>query len=226
MAAGLVVGMFVAARAARRRGLDSAHMLDVAVAAIVGGIVGARALYVAVNPGEFAGDWLGVLRIYEGGSVFFGGFLGGVIAAVAVARLRGMNVWKMLDSAAFGVAAGYAIGRFGCLAHGCCYGRLCDLPWAIELHGGLRHPTQMYQVVEGWVLFVFIVWWSGRTKREGSLALAYVAAAGVTRILMELFRADPARGTILGLSTSTTLAIGMVTVAVATLVTRRLNPLP
>lgn len=218
--AALIVGMAIAVRTGRRYGVESIRMLDVGAAAILGGVIGARLLFVAVNFGDFVQDPWALLRVYEGGSVLFGGILGGLVSGLAMAHWRAIPLWRALDAAAPGVAGGMVIGRLGCLAHGCCYGRASELPWAVELHGAFRHPTQAYHSLEGFVLLLLVLFVSRRARRPGQTFLVFCLAAGVSRVLLELVRGDPLRGTVLGLSTSTLLGIALAAAAGATWVAR------
>ena len=70
--------------------------------------------------------------VQKGGLVFYGGLIGSSLAYILYARLKKFPLWKGADVLAPSIALGYFFGRIGCLMNGCCYGRVCDLPWAIQ----------------------------------------------------------------------------------------------
>ena len=118
----LVVGMSLVMRYGRRTGLPAQGLLDAAFAAVMGGIVGSRLLYVLVHSGEFVDAPLSALRVWEGGMMYFGGLLVGMVVGSVVAIRRGVNLWAGLDTIAPAMGASQAIGRVACLIAGCCYG--------------------------------------------------------------------------------------------------------
>lgn len=193
----------------RERGDDPMVMNDVTFAALVGTIVGAK-VYYAVLVGSVSGLWS------RGGFVFWGGFLGGVALCAAVIRWKGLNFLRIADGAAVGIAAGYSIGRTGCWAVGDDYGRVWDGWLAVSFPQGLPpttvqvmnevyhanlpatlapsdvvgvYPTQLLEVVLGFVMFVIL--WRMRHHRHaaGWLFGVYCVMAGVERFLVEFFRA-------------------------------------
>ena len=82
--------------------------------------------------------------IQHGGLVYYGGLIGATVAGIGYLRWKKLPVWKIADILAPSIALGSVFGRIGCLLNGCCYGRACDLPWAIhfpadhETHGARR----------------------------------------------------------------------------------------
>jgi phosphatidylglycerol---prolipoprotein diacylglyceryl transferase len=143
IATGLAIGIVVAYREGRRRGLDGGRLLDLAFWLTVTGLVGSRLAYGLVNARAFAracagsdldagartlgrmvSDCTRVLQVWEGGLVFYGGLLGAAAVAVLFARRQGWSFWVVGDVFAPGVAIGHAFGRLGCFAAGCCFGKL------------------------------------------------------------------------------------------------------
>jgi len=140
------------------------------------------------------------------------------------------------------VALGQAIGRLGCFAAGCCYGKVCDRPWAVTFHDAYAtravgtplevplHPTQLYESAAALLIFFGLLWLSGRKRFEGQVALVYLVFYAATRFVIEFYRGDAARGTVFHglLSTSQFIAI-LVAVAAGVLYPylmrrRRLEP--
>ncbi len=122
LALSLAFGWVLTLRLAERAGLERDASAHAYVVAAVSGIVGARLLYVATNPGEFQSP-LAALGVGAGGLVAYGGFVGGFAGSlVALRRLRvPFLVWA--DAAVPSVALGLGLTRLGCYLYGCDFGR-------------------------------------------------------------------------------------------------------
>ena len=124
-------------------------------------------------------------------------------------------------------------GRIGCLLNGCCYGRACDLPWAIhfpadhETHGVGVHPTEIYDGLLNLVLYVFLAWLFRRKKFDGQIFASYLMIYAVFRCVAESFRGDyPADHIHAGIFTSAQLLsvpIFVAGLALAAVLSRRLH---
>jgi phosphatidylglycerol:prolipoprotein diacylglycerol transferase len=224
LALAFLAGLWVVSREAKKAGLDATVITDMAVYVLIGGLVGAKLLlllvewsYYAKHPGE-------ILGLLQSGGVFYGGLLGAFPVAWWFARRHRLDGWKTADVLAPGVAIGQAIGRLGCFAAGCCYGRAADVPWAVTFHDVYAtrqvgtpidtplHPTQLYEAAATLAIFIFLRWLSGRKRFDGQVTLAYILLYAVARFVIEFYRGDAARGMVLGgwLSTSQFIAILMV----------------
>ncbi|MDB6023867.1 MAG: prolipoprotein diacylglyceryl transferase [Verrucomicrobiales bacterium] len=167
--------------------------------------------------------------IQKGGLVFYGGFIGALLAMVLYTRLKKIPLWKFADAVAPSIALGHTFGRIGCLMTGCCFGKQCSLPWAItfpeghETHvmGGLAtpvHPTQIYEAVLNFSLYLFLAWFYQRKKFSGQVFAMYLICYAVLRSIVELFRADykPAEYYLNGLiSPGQFVSIGIITAGLA-----------
>jgi phosphatidylglycerol---prolipoprotein diacylglyceryl transferase len=198
-----------------REKLSQVVAIDFTLVAIVGGFVGARLLHVFYEDPEFYRDHFSrVFAVWNGGFVFLGGVLGGVGAAYAYCLMRKIPFLMMLDLAVIPLSFAYAIGRDACFLNGCCYGRHCDLPWAVTLNGVPRHPTQLY--ASGWeflVLFALIKFES-KLKSPGRLTGLWLILHSIGRIIMESFRDDPRGDMIASLSLATWLSFGMIVMGI------------
>lgn len=188
-----------------------------------GGIGGSKLLYWIVEYRQLLEGSLRPFADLRYGFVYYGGFLGGLAAAWWAARRRGAEVLRILDYFAAALPLGHAIGRLGCLAAGCCYGRPTSLPWGLVPGGhpdsitpralwGLRlHPTPLYESLANLAVFLLLARAllpaaeSGRAPR-GSVLAWYAVLYGSTRFAVEALRADD-RGAWAGLSTSQWLAL-------------------
>lgn len=163
---------------------------------ILGGILGARLLYVLLHLEEYE-SWFGALKIWEGGLAFQGGLAGGLAGGAFFLHRRKISFWSLADAAAVALAFGHGLGRLGCFSAGCCYGKPSDLPWAVSFPPGglaptgvLLHPTQIYdaglQMLLGGLL-IFLFW---RRRFKGETFCTYLFFSGLLRFFMEFLRGD------------------------------------
>ncbi len=210
---GFLVGGWLMDRDLRERRLHHEYAADMTVAAVIGGVLGAKLWYVAAT-GQLSS------LFSRGGLVWYGGFLGGV----AVVLLNGWRLkvpmrWTM-ELTAPALAAAYALGRIGCFMVGDDYGIPSTLPWAVKFPQGIPpttasslardfhvaipagvspetvlavHPTQLYETVA--MIGVFMLLWRmrGHSKGTGWLFGAYLMLAGTERFLVEFLRAKEDR---------------------------------
>ncbi|MHB8840162.1 MAG: prolipoprotein diacylglyceryl transferase, partial [Candidatus Aquicultor sp.] len=123
MAAAFLVGLLLIHHEAKRKGFNPEISFDIVLFAMIGGIIGARLVYVIDYWRDFVGNPAQVFAIWTGGLIFYGGLIGGTLAVLAVIKLRKLSVGKVADMVAPAMAVGSAIGRLGCYANGCCYGK-------------------------------------------------------------------------------------------------------
>lgn len=198
MALGFITAIWFTKRNARFYGISHQTVSDLFFTILVAAILGARLLYVIINLDDYKDNFLDVFKIWNGGLVFFGGFLLASLAAVLFCRMKHLELWKTADVLAPGLALGHSVGRFGCLFAGCCYGRTCDLPFAITfsnpaslapLHTAL-HPTQIYMVGTNFLLFLILLAVQKRKRFNGMVFLSYVMLYSLFRAVVEYFRGD------------------------------------
>ncbi|MBC7293544.1 MAG: prolipoprotein diacylglyceryl transferase, partial [Thermoleophilia bacterium] len=184
------------------------------IAAIIGGLLGAKIHYVIIHPDEFPGNLLS-----GSGLVWFGGLFGAIVAVVIVTLLSKERLAAVMDAGAPAVAIGYTVGRIGCFLRGDDYGVPTDLPWGMSFPQGVPpttvkvHPTQLYESFASLVIFALLIWViSPRLKREGSLMFAYLILAGVERFLVEFIRTN--KPVALGLTQQQWISIALFVVGV------------
>ncbi len=177
--AGYGVGLVVYLAEAKRRRMNTSMTAEVALIGVLSGIALATAaqwVYFFFVPTQAPGS-------FAAGRTIVGGVLGGWIAVEIAKKKLGIKqstgpLW------ALALPAGETVGRIGCWFHGCCHGRVCDLPWAIEQHGAMRHPTQIYLSLAA--LASFCILWLLKDK-EGLFFWA-VLLWSVSRIIIEPLR--------------------------------------
>ncbi|MCX8042658.1 MAG: prolipoprotein diacylglyceryl transferase [Desulfobacterota bacterium] len=198
IAIGFLAAIAIAVKEARRIGYDPQLVLDMAFYMILGAIIGSRLFYVFTHLSAYRDNPLDMLKIWEGGLTFFGGFILAAVACVWMAKKHGCRLWQTFDLFAPSLAVGVFFGRIGCFFAGCCYGRECTLPWAVTftnphslapLHVPL-HPTQLYAAAGAALTFLVLLILKKRKSFEGQLALAWMFCYCVFRLIEELFRGD------------------------------------
>jgi len=209
VACGFLFGLWNASRRALRQNIAPEAIFDCGTWLLIGAIAGARTVYVisywpdVVNAArEYQhSPWMEVFMVQHGGIVYYGGLLGASAAGVLFARRRKLPVWKLADILAPSVALGSFVGRWGCLMHGCCYGRPTDLPWGIQFPLGhashpddglphFVHPTQIYDSLLNLGLFAGLAWFYKRRKFDGQVFAFYLIGYAVLRSVVECFRGD------------------------------------
>jgi phosphatidylglycerol---prolipoprotein diacylglyceryl transferase len=199
MATAFIVGLWTASRRGLREGIPAEKILDIGPWLIVGTIVGARAWHVATYwHEEFAGHPLWeIFAVWKGGLVFYGGLVGASLAGILFARYKKIPLWKLSDVLAPSIPLGYVFGRIGCFLNGCCFGRSCDLPWAVTYPNNGSgapthpvHPTQLYDSLMSLILYIGLAWLYRRKKFDGQVFVTYLLCYAVTRSIAESFRGD------------------------------------
>lgn len=166
---------------------------------LIGGILGARIAYILANIGYFLTNPLEMIRIDQGGLVFYGGFIGAIIAFLILSHRKHFARWPLGDLILSGLPLGHAMGRIGCFLNGCCYGKACSIPWAVTMHQMARHPVQLYEAAFNFALFALLVTLYLHKKRDGIIYVAYCLIYPVLRFSLEYLRGDE-RITYLGLT--------------------------
>jgi phosphatidylglycerol:prolipoprotein diacylglycerol transferase len=227
IAVGFAVGVVLAAREARRAGLEPGPMLDLLFWILVSGVLGSRLAFVLLHAGQYLtlcrqglSGSLAPLKLWEGGLVFYGGALAATGAVALFARRQGWAFGRVADVLAPSLALGHAFGRLGCFFAGCCFGK----PWRAGLAfppgsvafdylastGAISpdaaatpplHPTQLYEAAGELLIFFLLLRARPRQRFAGATALLYAAAYAGLRFVVEVFRGDAARGFLVRLAT-------------------------
>jgi phosphatidylglycerol:prolipoprotein diacylglycerol transferase len=219
----------------KRRGYNSELASTIVFAAAIGGLVGARILFIAEEwPSFLAAPWR---YIFTGaGFTWYGGFFGGAAAGLWVARKNKIPSLIGLDIAAPALALAYGVGRIGChVAGDGDWGAVTDVPWGVAYKnaiigwvdpntgipyapGVLVHPTPIYEFLQG--VLVFGVLWALRKKNlaPGTLAWLYLILAGLMRFIVEFWRVNPQVG--FGLSEAQLISLLLMALGFVLLFTR------
>jgi phosphatidylglycerol:prolipoprotein diacylglycerol transferase len=244
--AAFFIAQYVCERELTRRGqlVEAAAMGDVTFAALIGTLLGAKLYYVGVITHDFRDLFT------RGGFVYWGGFIGSVICCWLVIRWRKLSFLRFADVAGIAIAAGYSVGRTGCWAVGDDYGKYWTGPLAVAFPEGappstvatmMTHfnqkfdasftdptqvvtviPTQLVEVVLGFVMFLVLWRFRDHKHAPGWLFGGYCVLAGIERFIVEFMRAKDDRFSIFGgLSTAQAIAIGIMVAGIAVMMARR-----
>jgi len=187
---------WVTAKELRRKSIEPSNIDGYPLIALVGGILGARIYYLVAHYRDVLQNPLHEL-VSGAGLTWYGGVIGGALAALGWARHKGQRLWAMCDAFAPGLALAYAVGRIGChLSGDGDYGKVTTLPWGYSYAKGivptppgvLVHPTPLYEMTA--MLVVFLILWRLRTRFTGNGQLfgIYLLLAGSERFLVEFVR--------------------------------------
>jgi phosphatidylglycerol---prolipoprotein diacylglyceryl transferase len=186
------VGLWVFRRELRRSHLPE-DAIDAALAGLVGGLAGAKLLWVLEHLGEEpALD----LLLSRGGMSWFGGLAGGLLAGAWVMRHKRLPIVTVLAAATPALVIGHAIGRIGCFLVGDDYGSPTDLPWGVAFPRGLPpttvpvHPTQLYEAIALIPLAVLLFRWRKQGRSDTFVLGTYLVLAGTIRFAIEFLRVN------------------------------------
>jgi phosphatidylglycerol:prolipoprotein diacylglycerol transferase len=132
MVVGFLLSVLLMRRMMRRIGQDPELITNTALYALIAGVVGSRVFYVFHHLPQFRGNWKNVFAVWEGGLEFLGGVLLAILVMIAYLYIQKLPLRRYFDVLAVGLMVGLGFGRIGCLMFGCCFGKPCDLPWAIR----------------------------------------------------------------------------------------------
>jgi phosphatidylglycerol:prolipoprotein diacylglycerol transferase len=211
--------------------LDTERVLEASYWSLLIGLLGARILFVITQWPEFSHNPLGIFKIWEGGLVFWGGPILVVPFLIWYVKKHQIPLWPLLDIASPALVIGHAIGRLGCLAAGCCYGKPTGTSFGVKLYSDIvelhmqgipLHPTQLYEAGSLLVLFFGLLHLLKRKTFDGQVFLSYFMIYPVIRSVIEIYRGDIVRGFVIEdvLSTSQFISIFIFLGALSVLIFR------
>jgi phosphatidylglycerol:prolipoprotein diacylglycerol transferase len=215
---GFVIGVVLANQKIRQAGISISleRVADLLFYTVLSAILGSRILFVLVNFDLYRENPLQIFKIWEGGLIFYGGVILAAGVSIGYMRWHRMPVWKLADLVSPSIALGLFFGRIGCFLAGCCYGKETSLPWGVtftdpnslaRLNVSL-HPTQLYDAVNGLIIFFVLNWMEKKKSFDGQIFWFFLLLYSVTRFFIEMFRGDP-RGFLFHHLLSTSQGIGI-----------------
>ena len=209
---GVLLGLWVSVRNSKRRGIDPEKAWNFGILVVLSGILGAKILlvindwpYYAAHPADIFS-----LSTLQSGGVFSGGLIAAFLAAAWYIRKHHLPTLGICDAFAPGLALGHSIGRIGCFAAGCCYGKPTHHFWGVTFTNPLAsaisqtplnvplEPTQLFESAVELANFFILMWLLKRKKFEGQVFGAFLFLYGFARFFLEFLRDDPGRGSVFG----------------------------
>jgi len=194
-------GIAIVEHRAKRFGVDPKKITDLALWVLLAVVVGSRLFYVGFHWDEFRNDLLGIIAFWRGGLaglMFYGGFLGGIVAGVVFVRINRLPVRKLMDAVAPAIMLGEGFTRIGCFLNGCCFGvpthGTCGIVFPHHSPAGATfvdqpvHPTQLYSSVAGFSLFLLALWLEKRKPKPGVLSAVLLVIYSLFRFGIDFVR--------------------------------------
>ena len=219
MFAGIIAATFFAVRNAKKLGLESDIIMDMLMWLVIPGIVGGRLFYIiqkhnehGILKGKSVPEVLfALVNLPDGGLVFYGSIMGGVLGFLAFCFRRRLNILQMGDIVLPSVFVGLGFGRIGCFLYGCCFGGTCTLPWAVQFpkdsvpyaaqvgSGYITdaattslplHPTQIYSSITAFMIATVLMLYLRHRPYNGSaMAIGWIIYP-IARFVIEILRND------------------------------------
>lgn len=199
VAAAFLTALWIAGKLGRAQGLSKDAIMNLGIYCALAGIVGAKLFMLALDP-YYRKNPAQIFSIstLQSAGIWYGGFIVALGFAWWYMRREGMPFLKTSDVFAPGLAIGHAIGRLGCFAAGCCYGKPTTLPWAVTYTnpdangaplGVPLHPTQIYEAIVESLICLVLYRLATRKHQDGSIIALYLILSGIARFLIEFLRA-------------------------------------
>ncbi len=205
LALSFLIGIYWSIYRAKKRGIDRNHVMDVSLLIVICAIVGSRLLYIVTHLDEFRGHWGDTFNPFQStGEIGIAGatMLGGVVFALAAifvyCKIKKISVLNLFDIFAPSFALGIFLTRIGCFMAGCCFGKVCHLPWAVVFPlrspAGMTfpsqplHPTQLYSSLYGLIILIILLLFDRKSRASGFLSSLFFMLYGVSRFFIDFVR--------------------------------------
>lgn len=224
---------------AKKKAMDENMVIQFFLICTVGVFLGGHLLYgitnlhmiyqvffVLENPDGLWSILQKIVLIF-GGSVFYGGLLGGIGTGFWYARRKKLSLGEYADLAAVGIPLFHGFGRIGCFLGGCCYGIECPVGFVFQnslveaANGVSRFPVQLVEAGFEFLLFGLLLWMTGKGLQKNNRIFWYLGLYAVGRFLLEFLRGDVIRGFVGGLSTSQWISLALLAGIVIIKISRR-----
>jgi phosphatidylglycerol:prolipoprotein diacylglycerol transferase len=182
-------GLFLAEKHSARHGVNSDDLNNIVFYPLIAYLLGGRLLFALEHLSAFTPNWGSLISLNLDLFDPLGGLVAALIVAMIYGQRRKLPFWGTLDAltplfAVFALGLGLAH-----LASGSAFGRETSLPWAINLWGAMRHPSQIYEILAS-LLILGLVWFRNADVRPGVYFLTFVALTSAARLFLEAFRGD------------------------------------
>ncbi len=201
LALGLLAGVLLAQRLAKRTGIAAEAIVDLALYATLSAIVGARVVHVLNDWAYYGAHLREIPQFWQGGLAFHGVLLGGLLATWLFVRKRKLSTFRLLDVLFPALALGQILGRWGNWFNQELYGKPTDVAWAIPIDPAHRlagyelftrfHPLFAYELLGNALILGLLLWlWRWRGRKLGDVAAAYLILSPALRFVLDFWRLD------------------------------------
>jgi phosphatidylglycerol:prolipoprotein diacylglycerol transferase len=202
VAVAFLTALAMAGKLGRREGLNRDAVMNLGIYCALAGIAGAKVFMIVLDP-YYRKNPAQILTLstLQSAGIWYGGFIVALVFAFYYMRRQGLPFLKTSDVFAPGLAIGHAIGRLGCFAAGCCYGRPTMVRWAVTYTnpdangaplGVPVHPTQLYEALVESIICLFLYLRAMKKHKDGTIIALYLILSSVARFLVEFVRAHDA----------------------------------
>jgi phosphatidylglycerol:prolipoprotein diacylglycerol transferase len=199
VALGFLAGLWITTRLARQAKLPAEQITNLAVYCAIAGIAGAKLFMFLFDLGDYIRNpgQIFTLETLQAAGVFHGGLILAMLVAYLYIRRQQLPVLRTMDLFGPGIALGQAIGRLGCFAAGCCWGKVCYLPWGVRFRSDFAapvpldkplHPVQLYESAADLLIFAVLYRYFHRVHRPGGVIGGYLILYSTARFIIEFFR--------------------------------------
>lgn len=244
LALAILLCYFILVRLGRPLGYSSDFVSSLLTVLIVSGLIGARIFYVAEHWSYYSEHLSEIVKVWEGGLMFYGGLLCSAASLVVFIHFQKKPIAEVLDIVVTALPVSHAVGRIGCFLNGCCYGRTSScsiavtyprgsIPWTEQLQNKIITPdaicsaavlpTQLIEAALNGAIFVILLLLLRRKRKPGEQIAAYMMLYAAARFIVEYSRADE-RLYFGPLSISQTISIALFTVGMILMIGLRLKP--
>jgi phosphatidylglycerol---prolipoprotein diacylglyceryl transferase len=204
IAAAVLMGVLLVERLAPRRGIDVEVIGELPIWLVPAAVICARIYYVTFQWPQYAANPQQIIAIWQGGIAIHGAIIGGILAAIAFAKVKRISFWRIADIVAPAVALGQTIGRWGNFFNSEAFGAPTTLPWKLLIPPAQRpigmaniayyHPTFLYESLWNLLVFLGLIWLFQKDRtahfKSGLIFLVYAIAYSSGRIWIEGLRTD------------------------------------
>lgn len=207
VAIGVLLALYYARCYGSRTGIDPDRVWNLGIYMVLAALVASKLWLVIIEGGYYWHHPRQILArgTLQSGGTFYGGFIGAILLLTIYRRFQGIPFLPYADAYAAGLPLGHAIGRLGCFAAGCCYGKPTWLPWGVTFTNPIAaalvgtplnvplHPTQLYESFAEFINFGILIFLARRQRFKGEIFAAFLVLYGFERALIEFVRGDPGR---------------------------------
>jgi len=191
VALGIIAGIALAARRAKKRGVGLDQILNLSIIIILSGFLGARIVYFIINWDFYHDDLVEFFKVWHGGFAAYGGFLA-LPAVYFYAKIAKIYFRKIADIFAPAIFLSLFFGRIGCFLVNDHLGKMTNLPWAIDFGATPRHPIAAYYGLAAFLGCITLLVFDKKVKDKPAGVLAALALVfyGAGRFLIDFFARD------------------------------------